>query len=190
MTTRDDDVAGACADAPEAHTADAVEAPDLTPESTGDGGDAAAVDRAFDVMAAYAPEDAAALRQRWGPDGGANLRFARAFATAHPELVGVVMNAGLGDDPAVIEMAAMLGRRDAETAGDPDTIPPATAPRRLSAHAKQTLEDRIDDLHEAYNDARARGNDRKAQKIDSELSGFYRQLYGTQPVVGAKGRGA
>ena len=158
-----------------------------------------AVERAFEVMAETSAVDAEALRHRWGGDAAANLEYGRAFAEAHPELLDVVVRAGIADEPAVIEMAALLGRRyggapgqqgfggQQGLGGQPNSAGGAPAASASTGRQAATLDAQIDAKHdELY--AIPQWNTRARQKLYEQLQGLYRRRYGDGPLVGQGGR--
>ena len=59
------------------------------------------------------------LRSRWGADAGANLGYAESFRWAFPDVAQIFKLAELDSHPAIIEAAALLGRKLASRSGAP-----------------------------------------------------------------------
>jgi hypothetical protein len=126
------------------------------------GGEANTADDAFAVMSGVDQVGAEALRERWGADADANLAYARSAvsALATSELIEALEESGLGDHPAVIEVAARIGRQLAgEAAGDwvgSDHVLTESA----------SLNDRHRRLTEQLHAAMDRGDRRAAETLD------------------------
>ena len=145
------------------------------------------VDGAFGIMSEFDPEDAERLQREWHGDAQANLSFARAFAEEHPELVRIVEASGLGDSPAIVEAAAMLGRKFAKVPGDPDSGMSDTdtsiseMARRLDMDptSRERLEQRLDVLHDLQN---THPQKYTSVKIQREIAQLHSALDGDEDV--------
>lgn len=124
----------------------------------------------------------ASLQKEWGDDYKANSAFAGRAAKEFggdafvefaetKEIEGVKV----GDHPAFLRAFAEVGRKMGEgrplVEGD-------------SAEAN-TIQERIDQIHGLQYSEPAKYNSKTVQE---ELSGLYRKLHGSQPIVGAEGR--
>ena len=172
-------------------------APDQPPETLGDGlgapaplpgaaeaegGSAAEEAAVLAAMAAADPVAARALQAAWGEDLPARLdqarRAARAFAS--PDLVRALEDSGLGDHPALIRVAAEVGRL-LDAGSDP-------APNRgpdLDGAALESLEAEIDRLHALQF---ARPQEYRSERTQRALARLYARRYGGGGAVGPAGR--
>ncbi len=132
------------------------------------------------AMAAADPEAARALQAAWGEDLTANLDLARraARAFASPELKRALEDSGLGDHPALIRVAAEVGRlldAPAESGTAPD----------LDAAALESLEAEIDRLHALQF---ARPQEYRSERTQRVLARLYARRYGSGRALGSRGR--
>ena len=143
--------------------------------------DGAADDTAvLTAMAAADPEAARALQAAWGEDLAANLDLARraARAFASPELKLALEDSGLGDHPALIRVAAEVGRLlDAPAA--------APAVSGLDAAALEDLEAEIDRLHALQF---ARPQEYRSERTQRALARLYARRYGRGGSAGPQER--
>ena len=148
--------------------------PDAEPD--GAAGDAAVLA----AMAAADPEAARVLQAAWGEDLAANLDLARraARAFASPELKRALEDSGLGDHPALIRVAAEVGRLlDAPAA--------APAVSGLDAAVLESLEAEIDRLHALQF---ARPQEYRSERTQRALARLYTLRYGRGGPAGPRGR--
>ncbi len=150
--------------------------PAALPAEAGGAPDAGQV-AALAAMAAADPEATRALQAAWGEDLPARLdqarRAARAFAS--PELIRALEDSGLGDHPALIRVAAEVGR----------LLDPAPAPAPdLDGAALESLEAEIDQLHALQF---ARPQEYRSERTQRALARLYARRYGGG-VVGPAGR--
>lgn len=114
-------------------------------------------------------EDVEELREEWGADFDANLALAQeaAHAVADDELVDLLEDSGLGNDPRIIRAAARIGRllrsgRDhIETAGDAD--------------GRDALEETLDEL--------SRRPDYWTDRVQRRVRQIHLALHGDHPVA-------
>ncbi len=155
----------------------AVSEPDAGPDAE------PAADRAavLAAMAAADPEAARALQAAWGEDLAANLDLARkaAGAFASPELLRALDDSGLGDHPALIRVAAEVGRllEGAAPAGS------GPAPDQDAA-ALESLEAEIDRLHALQF---VRPQEYRSERTQRALARLYARRYGGGRAAGAPG---
>lgn len=94
----------------------------------------------YDAISAIDPDAVEALREEWGADLEANLALAReaAGAVADEELVELLEESGLGNDPRIIMAAARIGRLLRAEQGDRGDSP--------NADERDALEETLDEL--------------------------------------------
>ncbi len=138
--------------------------------------DRAAADTAvLSAMAAADPDAARALQAAWGEELTANLDLARraARAFASPELTRALEDSGLGDHPALIRVAAEVGRLLDAPAGP--------AEPGLDAADLERLEAEIDRLHALQF---ARPQEYRSERTQRALARLYARRYGRgRPAV-------
>ncbi|MDJ0944228.1 MAG: hypothetical protein QNJ30_12220 [Kiloniellales bacterium] len=120
------------------------------------------------AMTAADPEAARALQADWGEDLPAQLDLARRAVRsfASPELLRALEDSGLGDHPALIRVAAEVGRLlDG---------PAAPAPQPEGA-ALEALEAEIDRLHGLQF---ARPQEYRSERTQRALTRLYARRYG------------
>ena len=149
------------------------------------------VDYVFAEMEKLNPNVAASLRTRWGGDAQANLAYAQ---NAVDKLTSRDLNdfletvdrdgVPLGNHPAVIDLAARIGRLLAAGSSPSSS---GTDKRKGVNTSNQGIQSRIDKIHEfSFTDP----SKYKSHPIQDELQGLYEKLHGGQPIVGAGGRTA
>ncbi|MDJ0972604.1 MAG: hypothetical protein QNJ06_22140 [Kiloniellales bacterium] len=140
--------------------------PDAGPDTDGAAGDAAVLA----AMAAADPEATRALRATWGEDLSANLDLARRAARtfASPELTRALEDSGLGDHPALIRVAAEVGRLLEGEAT-------AQSEEPLGASAMKALDAEIDRLHALQF---SRPQEYRSERTQQVLSRLYAKRYG------------
>ena len=148
-------------------------------------GNVAHTDYAFAAMAYWGADKASALRSEWGNDAGANLAFADAFAVANPDIMDIINNAGMSDDPALVKIAAVLGRQAAEISGDPTTIINKAQPMNAL-----DFDERTETMMNEATAARGRGDLAKAARIQKQIDAMFTRQFGDEPAVGSEGRTA
>lgn len=152
-----------------------------------------AAEKAIAAMRAADSGLASAVLADWGADTGRNLEFARGAAErlASPALVALlesweINGTPLGNHPAIVEVAARIGRLLAEAPGNPKSIGgerrKGLAPDDPRAKKAKS---RIDELMKLMHDAPATYRGAAVQK---ELQGLFASLHGDGPVVGGGGR--
>ena len=153
-----------------AEAAPGAEAGEGAGEASGEVSGQAAV---LAAMAAADPEAARALQADWGENLAENLGRARraAQAFASPGLIRALEDSGLGDHPALIRVAAEVGRLLDSAAG------PASAPR-LDGAALESLEAEIDRLHALQF---ARPQEYRSERTQRALARLYARRYGGGP---------
>ena len=153
---------------------------DPAPEA-GAGPEPSAEAAALAAMAAADPEAARTLQAEWGADLGAKLDLARKAARAFvsPELRRALEDSGLGDHPAMIRVAAEVGR----LLGGPAAAP-ADAAQGLDAAALDALEAEIDQLHALQF---ARPQEYRSERTQRALARLYARRYGGGPAPGPLG---
>ena len=131
------------------------------------------------AMAAADPEAARALQAAWGEELTANLDLARraARAFASPELKRALEDSGLGDHPALIRVAAEVGRLLDAPAGP--------AEPGLDAADLERLEAEIDRLHALQF---ARPQEYRSERTQRALARLYARRYGRGGPAGTEGR--
>lgn len=146
----------------------------------------------LDQMTAADATITAGLRETWGEEAPLNIAYARAATQAFGtrELDAVLDGASfegvpLGSHPAVIDVAARIGRMFAKLPGDPSTIaasPSSPASDALAAVDDNSVRQRIDEIHalEAAPDGR---RSYRSKRVQVELRRLYRRLYGDEPYV-------
>lgn len=135
------------------------------------------------------------LKEKWGPDTGRNLGYVLAFGQANQDVIAVLEAAGIEDHPAIVEAAAILGRRMAHagrstaphqrnqrmTANDLDKVAPGTAPR-------SEIDTRLAEVRGQMKDAQAQGRSKEANQLYQQELSLLAIRNGNAPVVGGRGR--
>ena len=116
----------------------------------------------------------------------ANLAFSEAFGRAHPDILSVIYEAGMGDHPVVLRIAAMLGRRYAETSGDAGTI---TNSKGTATMDDDTFDATTESLMIEERGARGRGELAKAANLQKRIDALFKTRF-SGPIVGSEGRNA
>lgn len=149
----------------------------------------AEVERAFAAMGWWdeggpGAARAAGLRARWGADAAANLRHAEAFGRTHPDVRDALYRAGFGDHPAIVEVAAMLGRRYGAPAPRPVAAPAAAAP--FDGDAETAFEDALAATRARIAEAQARGQNARAARLYQDELRLIADRRGRRPIVDGK----
>jgi hypothetical protein len=114
-------------------------------------------------------ETLSTLKDEWGDEFDANLQFAhRTVEELDDELIAVIEESGLGNDPRVVRAAARIGRLLGQGQNDPDV---ATDPAEQEA-----LRDEVDQLVDAP--------DYWSGKVQDRVRKINLRLHGTAPVPG------
>lgn len=160
------------------------------PRPSGDFSSPAVVEWSFREMSWWDADKANALRTRWGNDAGNNLRFADAFATQHSDIAAVLTSNGLIDHPAIIEAAAMLGRRFATVPGDSANIRQGEERPMGDPLSRDDFNEQVDKLRERAAVASARGNTQLANELSEEERQLYDRQGGASGIVDGSTRTA
>jgi len=135
----------------------------------------------------------AQLVQKWGPDAGENLAYAKAafkdIVTSRPDLIAKVEASGLGNDSTLIEFLAQHGRLQAGMMGDLTVAQRYSAPSETPAFrgngSKASLQSELDKIMAATPPGTAAYAKPAVQKRVTEIM---ETLHGTGNIVGQGGR--
>ena len=149
------------------------------------------VEYVFAEMEKLNPNVAASLRTRWGGDAQANLAYAQ---SAVDKLTSRDLNdfletvdkdsVPLGNHPAVIDLAARIGRLLAAGSSPSSS---GTDVRKGVNTSNQGIQSRLDKIPQF---SFPNPSKNKSPPIQDELHALYENLHGGQPIVGAGGRTA
>ena len=108
-----------------------------------------------------------------------------AFAAAHPDIDDILQASGLGDHPAVVEAAAILGRQAAHAAS------PAPATRTTETEGTKPVNEpdmeRYDNTMRDFNDrialAQSEGKSKLADQLYAQQMSYIGRVKGNQSIV-------
>jgi len=132
----------------------------------------------------------------WGSDAGVNLGYASAFEDTHGDVAEVFMKWGLSGHPAVVEAAALMGRKYATRTGEmtvTDDTAPSTQPifeGIPSARSGEGFAAQMRDFQRRIDQAQSEGNSRLANQIYAQQQSWIAAVKGNAPIVGSTGRTA
>jgi hypothetical protein len=147
-------------------------------------------DRAFAEVLATSddPEGVAKLRNEWGDDAAGNFTIVVGFLKDNPRLEGIAERFGMDlANPGIYSLALEAAKSAGYYFAGHGRNETRSTPR-MNDSARTQYEDQLAEMRARTNEAQARGESGRANRLYQEQLDFIARHEGDAPIVGGAGR--